>query len=287
MRRREIGGAAGEYANVDPSITAGFGDEWSRLDQSRIPRVTLEEMFWSYFRLFPWMRLPAGAIGADFGCGSGRWAALVAPRVGRLFCIDASDQALDVARRNLQDFANCEFVPASVANIPIPDSSLDFGYSLGVLHHIPDTQKGLACCVAKLKAGAPFLLYLYYRFDNRPAWYRALWAVTNTARLVISRFPYALRYWTCQTIAAAFYWPAARTAHCARKLGIDTRTFPLQFYADKPFYVMRTDALDRFGTRLERRFTRSEVEVLMRSAGLDHIQFNDDPPFWCALGYRA
>jgi 2-polyprenyl-3-methyl-5-hydroxy-6-metoxy-1,4-benzoquinol methylase len=44
---------------------------------------------------------------------------------------------------------------------------MDFGYSLGVLHHIPDAQKALSDCVKKLKLGAPFLVYLYYSFDNR------------------------------------------------------------------------------------------------------------------------
>ena len=44
--------------------------------------------------------------------------------------------------------------------MPLPDGALDFGYSLGVLHHIPDTQSALRACVRKLKAGAPFLLYL-------------------------------------------------------------------------------------------------------------------------------
>jgi ubiquinone/menaquinone biosynthesis C-methylase UbiE len=63
---------------------------------------------------------------------------------------------------------NCEFHLASVDEIPLPDSSQDFGYSLGVLHHIPDTQLALNACVKKLKLGAPFLLYCYYRFDNRP-----------------------------------------------------------------------------------------------------------------------
>jgi hypothetical protein len=46
---------------------------------------------------------------------------------------------------------------------------MDFGYSLGVLHHLPDPRAGLAACVTKLKPGAPMLVYIYYAFDNRPA----------------------------------------------------------------------------------------------------------------------
>ena len=63
--------------------------------------------------------------------------------------------------------------------IPLPDGSADFGYSLGVLHHVPDTQKGIIECVRKLKPGAPFLLYLYYAFDNRPWWFRTIWKISD------------------------------------------------------------------------------------------------------------
>jgi ribosomal protein S14 len=49
---------------------------------------------------------------------------------------------------------------------------------------------------------------------------------------------------------------------------------------------MRTDALDRFGTRLERRFTRSQIQSMMERAGLERICFREAAPFWCALGYK-
>jgi SAM-dependent methyltransferase len=275
-----------DSSNVDDRVAAGFGDEWSRFDQSVLPESIQAEMFAAYFSNFPWAKLPADAAGADFGCGSGRWALRVTPRVGRLCCVDASPEALEVARRNLRDMKNCEFICASVGNMPIVPSSLDFGYSLGVLHHIPDPAAGLTSCVRTLKPGAPFLLYLYYRMENRPNWYRGLWTLTNALRGLISRLPKPIRYVTSQAIASLLYWPLARTAALAARLGIDNRDFPLSFYADKPFYVMRTDALDRFGTRLEHRFSRPQMVALMHAAGLTNVSFNEKPPFWCALGYR-
>lgn len=278
--------ASRDSLNVDDQVASGFGDEWSRFDQSGLPESTQAEMFAAYFSKFPWRALAADAVGADFGCGSGRWALRVAPRVGRLICVDASREALEVARRNLRVVGNCEFLRASVGDMPIPESSLDFAYSLGVLHHIPDPAAGLASCVRTLKPGAPFLLYLYYRMENRPIWYRGLWTVTNSLRRLISGLPKLPRYIMSQIIASLVYWPLARAAGVAAKLGIDSRNFPLCFYADKPFYVMRTDALDRFGTRIEHRFSREEMSVLMHAAGLTNVSFNDSPPFWCALGYR-
>ena len=49
---------------------------------------------------------------------------------------------------------------------------------------------------------------------------------------------------------------------------------------------MRTDALDRFGTKLELRYTRNEIEEMMISAGLIEIIFSNSTPYWCAVGIK-
>lgn len=270
--------------NKDDEVIAGFGDEWMRFDQSALSDSELVRLFDNYFNIFPWDELPPDPVGFDLGCGSGRWAKLVAPRVGQLHLIDPSD-ALDVAKKNLVRFGNCVFHKAGVDEIPIPDASFDFGYSLGVLHHVPDTEAGLRACVEKLKPGAPFLLYLYYRFDNRPAWFRGVWKVSDIARRFVSRLPNGARFAVSQAIALTVYLPAARVALMLEKAGVGVAGLPLSQYRDSSFYTMRTDALDRFGTRLEKRFTKCEIETMMQSAGLDRIVFSETS-FWTALGYR-
>lgn len=273
--------------NVDPRTIEGFADEWTRLDQWQLDEDEAASLFEDYFYVFPWSELPAGAIGFDAGCGSGRWARRVAPRVGTLHCVDASPEVIAVARRNLADRPNCVCHVASIQNLPVEDGSADFGYSLGVLHHVPDTPAAVRACAAKLKPGAPLLLYLYYAFDNRPFWFRALWKASDLLRFGISRTPYPLRFWISQTIAAFVYFPLARGARMAERFGVAVSNLPLSFYRHRSFYTMRTDALDRFGTRLEQRFTASQIERMMRAAGLERIVFSDRPPFWCAVGYRA
>lgn len=272
--------------NLDKKTVDGFGDEWSRFDQSGASEEDLSSMFEQYFHVFPWAQLPPDARGFDLGCGSGRWAQFVAARVGELHCIDASKDALDVAERRLAHRTNCRFHHASVDAIPLDDASMDFGYSLGVLHHVPDTLEGIRSCVAKLKPGAPFLLYLYYAFDNRPAWFRALWKVSDVGRHVISRMPHGPRYGASQVLAAGVYLPLARTALALERLGMNVDSFPLSAYRHRSFYVMRNDALDRFGTRLEQRFTADQISQMMRRAGLENIRVSDSVPHWCVVGYR-
>ena len=271
--------------NIDRKVVAGFGDEWSRFDQSALSEVELEKMFDNYFNIFPWEKLPAGSVGFDLGCGSGRWAKMVAPHVGHLHLVDPSADALAVAKENLKNAANCEFHLAGVEEIPLKNDSCDFGYSLGVLHHIPDTEAGLKACVAKLKTGAPFLLYLYYRFDNRPAWFRAIWKASDIVRQIVSKMPHTLRFGASQVLAAAVYFPLARTSLILEKTGVNVEKFPLSQYRNNSFYTMRTDALDRFGTRLEKRFTKNEMREMMENTGLKNITFNETA-FWTAVGYK-
>ena len=272
--------------NVHAHTVESFGEEWSQFDQRSLNEDELREIFGAYFRLFPWNALPRDAVGFDLGCGSGRWDKFVAPRVARLHCIDASAKALDVARRNLREFRSCEFHCASVDDLPLTDGSMDFGFSLGVLHHVPDTSAAIRSCVAKLKAGAPFLVYLYYAFDNRPAWYRMLWGVSDLCRKIISRWPYRLKYLFSQATALFVYFPCARFSLLLERLGLSVDVFPLSAYRRRSFYTMRTDALDRLGTPLEKRFTAKEIQSMMESAGLDRIRFSDSLPYWCALGYK-
>jgi len=272
--------------NISDAVVDGFGDEWSRFDQSEVPAAETRQLFEEYFAIFPWHELPAAAVGLDLGCGSGRWARLVAPRVGRLLCFDASRAAVDVAKRMLAGVENAEVAVAAVDELPIPDATADFAYSLGVLHHIPDTAAALRACVLKLRPGAPFLVYLYYRLDNRPAWYRLLWKLSEVIRYSVSHSPKPIRFGISQVLAVTVYWPLSRLARLAERVGLRAESFPLAYYRNRSYYMLRTDALDRFGTRLEHRFSRTEIETMMRDAGLVDIVFSPRAPFWCAMGRR-
>jgi len=274
--------------NVDSDVTAGFGHEWSTFRQSEneFSPVDREAIFQSYFHIFPWTELPTDSVGIDVGCGSGRWSVMVAPKVGHLHLLDASADALAVARANLADASNVSFHLASVGNIPLDDNSLDFAFSLGVLHHVPDTTAAIRAIATKLKVGAPFLVYLYYAMDNRPWWYRAIWRFSNTFRVIISPLPPTMRLVISQIIAVVVYWPLARFAAIVERAGFSPAAIPLESYRNRRFYVMRTDAYDRFCTRLERRFTRRQIEQMLTGTGFDEIRFSDEVPYWCAVGKK-
>ncbi len=272
--------------NLDYSVVRGFGKEWAYFNNEGF-EDDLYRIWSDYFSIFPWNLLPDdGGIGADIGCGSGRWSFFVANKVKKLYLIDPSAEALEVSKHKLREFKNIEFVNLEVESAMQKVDLLDFAFSLGVLHHVPDIELAFESISGKLKRGAPFLVYLYYSFDNKPSWYKSIWSVSDLLRRVISRFPSNLKLVVTQLIAIIVYFPVARSGFFFTKLGFNTSRYPLIYYSDKPFYFMKNDALDRFGTKLENRFSRKDILRLFEKSGFINVKFSDSEPYWCACGVK-
>lgn len=272
--------------NIDKKTVNGFGYQWTTYDQDGLINEEYDEIFESYFKIFPFDRLPEDSVGFDMGCGTGRWARGIVPKVGKLYCIDPSEDALNVAKDKLAHFNNVEFLNYGVNDVSLEKNSVDFGYSLGVLHHIPNTLEGIKKCVNFIKPNGYFLVYLYYSLDNKPLWYKQIWKASNLIRRLISKLPNSLKLFVTQCIALTVYYPIARIALISEKLGLNINHFPLSAYRNKSFYTMKTDAFDRFATRLEHRFSKVEIEDMMKEAGLKNIKFSDSVPFWVAIGQK-
>lgn len=272
-------------SNIDIKTVNSFGDEWSRFDQDAMSYDETKKIFDEYFAIFPWEILPENATGFDMGCGSGRWAKIMANYVGHLHCIDPSS-SLEVARTMLKSKSNISFHKASLDEAPLPYNSQDFGYALGVLHHVPNTSAAIRECVTMLKSGAPFLLYIYYAFENRSIPFKILWRISDMFRRVVCRLPNSLKHVLTDLLAISVYYPLARLSLFFEHLHVPVSSFPLTYYRNHSLYTMRTDSRDRFGTPLEQRFTRKEILSMMNEAGLVDVIFSDRMPFWCAVGIK-
>ena len=273
--------------NIDKKTVEDFGEEWNKYNQSSIPDEELKKSWNQYFDMFSFEELSNDSEGFDMGCGSGRWAKFVANKVHLLNCIDPSEKALNVAKRNLSNFSNIRYFNASVNDNILKENSQDFGYCLGVLHHIPDTLEGIKACAKLLKKNAPFLLYLYYNFENRSSFFKIIWRLSDFIRKIISSLSPKTKIFITSIIAYLIYYPLARFAFISEKLGIDVSNLPLSDYRNKSFYFMKTDALDRFGTRLEKRFSKDEIKRMLQEAGFRDIRFSKNMPFWVSISRKS
>ncbi len=273
--------------NLDEKTVESFGEEWTSFHG--FSETDIKVSGDKYFDIITPEMLSSQSTVIDIGCGSGRFIKYLNGRYKKIIGMDPS-AAIFAADELLGKNDSIELVQASTDNIPYPDGHFDFGYSLGVLHHIPDTQKALSDSVKKIKPGGYFLLYLYYSLDNRSILFKLLFHLSNAIRWVVSKLPAKIKKFVCDVLAVVFYMPFVALCRLLKLIGVKEKTrryIPLQAYEDQSFYIIRNDSLDRFGTPLEQRFSKKEMQIMMEKAGLTDIVFSDIIPYWHAVGRRV
>ena len=272
--------------NSDQDTVNSFGDEWEKF--SNFSTEEINKIGDEYFDIVDDAILNKESIVLDMGCGSGRWSKYVAPKVKFVEAIDPSD-AIVSATGLLNENKNVRTTKASSDNVPFDDESFDFIFSLGVLHHIPNTKQALIDIVKKVKIKGYVLIYLYYSLDNRGFLYKSIFNLSALLRSIISKQSKGLKHFICDIIAVFIYLPFIFIAKLLKVILLNNgfyKRIPLPYYLGKSFHVIRNDALDRFGTPLEQRFSRTEIKEMMQEAGLEEIKFSENTPYWHAIGKR-
>ena len=271
--------------NIDWETVESFGEEWTKF--SDFSAAELSHIGSEYFDIVTEQILNKDSRVLDVGCGTRRWTKYVSSLCGHVEAIDPSKAVL-VAEKMLASDSNVRISQAEVDNIPFEDNSFDFVFSLGVLHHIPDTAAAMKKCVKKLKPDGHFLVYLYYSFENRGFMFRALFHLSTLVRNIVCRLPAGLKKIVCDLLAVAVYFPLALLSRVLKPIiGNGIKKLPLSYYHDKTYNVMRNDSLDRFGTPLEQRFSKTEITEMMHASGLSDIQFSSNEPYWHAVGRKT
>jgi SAM-dependent methyltransferase len=142
--------------------SGSFGFQWKRFARTQLDSANgttqsrdtfVEKTGWSLGEL-------RGARVLDAGCGMGRFAEVCADAGADVHAIDLS-VAVEAAAANLSARENVSVYQADIMNLPFPDGSFDRIYSLGVLHHTPDTRAAFASLVPLLKPGGTMTIWVY------------------------------------------------------------------------------------------------------------------------------
>ena len=266
--------------NIDQATVHSFGEEWEKFNAFSEEEIKIAGD--QYFDIINFSELADDAVVLDLGCGSGRWTKYMFDKVGFIDAVDPSDAIYQAAQR-YHDLKNVRFTRASVNGLPFADESFDFIISLGVLHHVPDTRKALEALLKKLKPGGQALIYLYYALDNRGFLYKFIFLLSTLLRRVIAAMPGPLKFLFCDLIAIIIYLPFVLTSRAVKALFPKKKWYskiPLAYYCDKSWNIIRNDALDRFGTPLEQRFSKKQIINIVDSCGDFDIIFSDGMPYW-------
>lgn len=104
-----------------------------------------------------------GRLVLDAGVGAGRFAEIVAQKGGEVVGIDLT-AAVDAAYENLGDHPHVHLVQADIFAMPFHTHTFDLAYSIGVLHHTPDTRAAFDRVAATVRPGGGLAVYLYHGY---------------------------------------------------------------------------------------------------------------------------
>ncbi|MEO8860901.1 MAG: class I SAM-dependent methyltransferase [Ginsengibacter sp.] len=272
--------------NIDEKVVNDFGEEWLKFNE--FTEKDIKKTGDEYFDLLNGKIVNQQTYAIDIGCGTGRWSKYLSDRAGFIEAVDPSD-AIFAAAKTLNGVENVRLTRASVETLPFKDETFDFAMSVGVLHHIPDTMKALTDCVKKLKTGGYFYVYLYYNMDNRGSLFKALFHVSDAFRKAIAALPTFIKKFVCDVLAVCVYMPIILIVQFLLFVGFTKLALklPLSAYHNKSFFIIRNDSLDRFGTRLEQRFSAKQVKEMMENAGLSEIVISPKTPYYHAIGKKV
>jgi len=241
-----------------------FGYEWTTFADVQ-PE---DEGFWRHYTAdVPWDDL-RDAVGADLGCGKGRYSRPTARHLGGLVALDGSD-AVSSAARNLGGEPNVVVVRADLRDAALAEGGFGFVSCLGVLHHLPDPEAAFSGITRLLAPGGILLVYLYSRPEGHGARSLGLRAAAALRRVTVG-VPHRILRPLCYPLALALYAMVVVPGAAGDRRGTKRlAALPLDVYRGSPLRSLWLDTFDRLSAPLEYRFTWEEIRPWVEAAGLD------------------
>jgi SAM-dependent methyltransferase len=249
-----------------------FGDEWHRFRTVQIDSLNDTTESQDGFRRKTGLTPEdlRGRLVLDAGVGAGRYAEVMARWGAEVIGVDLT-RAVDAAAQNLRAYPTAHLVQADILALPFRDETFDVAYSIGVLHHTPDTAAAFRRVAALVKKGGQLAVYVYQAGGM-------MRYVSDALRLVTTRLPRPVVYYGSLIAVPLYYVHRIPVAGRLAEILLPT--------IDHPRWRWRwLDTFDWYTPRFQWKHRYPEVLRWFREAGFSDLYVADEPI--CVRGVKA
>ncbi len=228
-----------------------------------------------------------GKLGVDIGCGFGRHIYNAAKFGAEMVGVDYS-AAIDATRRNVEHLQNVHLVQANLYRLPFRPGTFDFAYSIGVLHHMPEPERGFQSVVSLVKPNGAVFVWVYSKIR------RYVNFLLECVRSATTRMPKLVQTWLA-FLAAAIDWglfiAPYRVLSTLPGIGeaVKRHSLPrIKLYSRYPFQVAWADWFDRLAAPIRYYYDAADLTGWLDRAGLVRTRISATGLFgWRAYGEVA
>ncbi|GIU81091.1 MAG: methyltransferase domain-containing protein [Acidobacteria bacterium] len=241
-----------------------FGFQWNKHKRTQFDneKEKPSENFLRQIGLTP--ELVEGKLVLDAGCGAGRYSDVVSRWGAKVVGVDLSS-AVEASYENLSS-RGVKIIQADIMNLPFAEETFDVIFSIGVLHHTPNTRKAFEALIPFLKPGGFIVIWLYHAYND------------DTTRMKLSKFYRRFSWKLPKKVLYGISWMAVPYYYLNRVPILRVFTGRLWHIAEHKNWKWRVlDTFDWYSPKYQWHHTYPEVFQWFEENGLTNIRVSEPP----------
>jgi len=229
--------------------------------------------------VFPFLRPDEikGCKVAEIGSGSGRIVnMLLESGVQHIVAVEPSD-AFAVLVRNIRNYEKVTCLKITGDQLP-EYGDLDYVFSIGVLHHIPDPKPVVKAAYKALKPGGHNLIWLYGKEGNE-----LYLALLRPFRALTKRLPHPL----LSVLVWMIYFPTSFYVKLCRRFPLPLRGYILNVFGKMSPEKQRLIIYDQLNPAYAKYYMKREAVKLLLDGGFINVRVHHRHGYsWTVIGTK-
>jgi SAM-dependent methyltransferase len=214
---------------------------------------------------------------AEIGSGVGRIVnMLLEAGAKHVIAVEPSD-AFEVLCRNIQEPEKVNCLKITGDKLPAY-GDLDYIFSIGVLHHIPDPKPVVTAAYKALRPGGRFLVWLYGKEGNE-----LYLSLIHPLRILTKHLP----HFALATLVWVIYYPLIGYIHLCHYFPLPLREYLLSIFEKMSSEKRRLIIYDQLNPAYAKYYTKFEAEKLILDEKFDDVQIHHRHGYsWTVIGTK-